>query len=159
MASKSLSEAENGQIRLRKAVSDISVEIGKNSKELETIAIVNDVEQAECKCCGLKEDCTPAYIVEVEESYSGNWVCGLCSEAVKERLTRTPKTSTGDAVASHREFFQKFNNTARLNPNLSLASILRDIAKRSCENRSSKNSSMKKLGRSTSCFPNIDLRN
>ncbi|KAG2699630.1 hypothetical protein I3843_07G199400 [Carya illinoinensis] len=151
----SLTEVE---IRLRKVVSNISVEIEKYSKELETIGIVNEVEQAECKCCGLKEDCTPAYIVEVQEYYSGNWVCGLCSEAVKERLIRAPKTSTGDAVASHREFFQKFNNTARLNPNLSLACKLRDIAKRSCENRSSKNSSMTKLARSTSCFPKIDLR-
>lgn len=90
------------------------MEIEKYNKELETIADVVDeevLEQAECKCCGLKEDCTPAYIVEVQESYSGNWVCGLCSESLKERLIRAPKMSIGEAVSSHRELFR--NSTTR----------------------------------------------
>jgi hypothetical protein len=127
-------------------VSDISVEINKYIKEFENIVVVDEVE---CECCGHKEDCSPAYIAQVEESYSGNWVCGLCSEAVKERLARgAPKIAIREAVSSHREFCQKFNTTTRLNPNLSLTCTMRDIAKRSCEKR---NSSITKLARTTSC--------
>jgi hypothetical protein len=139
--------------RLRKVVSDISVEIEKYKKELETIVVV---VEAECECCGLKEECTPAYIGQVEECYSGNWVCGLCCEAVKERLARAPEIAMGEAVGSHREFCQKFNATTRLNPKLSLTCTMRDIAKRSCENRESSNSSITKLVRTTSCFPDIN---
>lgn len=85
------------------------------NKELETITDVVDeevLEQAECICCGLKEDCTPAYIVEVQESYSGNWVCGLCSESLKERLIRAPKMSIGEAVSSLTWSFSR-NSTIR----------------------------------------------
>lgn len=136
-------------------VSDISVEIDKYKKELETIAVVDEVKQAQCQCCGLKEDCTTAYISEVQESYSGYWVCGLCSEAVKERLARTPKIAIGEAVSSHKEICLNFNSTTRLNPKLSLTWSMRGIAKRSSENRNSKNSSMTMLARSNSCVPKI----
>ncbi|KAH8504400.1 hypothetical protein H0E87_011886 [Populus deltoides] len=141
--------------RLRKAVSSGSYEIGKY-ETLEDIATIDEVKQAECECCGLKEDCTPDYISEVKGSYSGNWVCGLCSEAVKERMAQGPKVAMHEAVCSHKDFCQKFNTT-RLNPQLSLTCAMRDIAKRSSENRGSKNLSTSRIARSTSCVPRIDL--
>ncbi|CAK7353162.1 unnamed protein product [Dovyalis caffra] len=142
--------------RLRRVVSDISYEIDKY-ETLEAIATIDEVKQAECECCGLKEDCTQDYISKVKGSYSGNWVCGLCSEAVKERLTQGPKVAIQEAVCSHRDFCQKFNNTTRLNPKLSLTRAMKDIAKRSCENRSFKNLPTSRLPRSSSCVPRIDL--
>ncbi|KAJ6914966.1 hypothetical protein NC651_017064 [Populus alba x Populus x berolinensis] len=142
--------------RLRKAVSCDSYEIDKYETLEDSTATIDEVKQAECECCGLKEDCTPDYISEVKGSYSGNWVCGLCSEAVKERMAQGPKIAMHEAVCSHKDFCQKFNTT-RLNPRLSLTAAMRDIAKRSSENRSSKNSSTSRIARSTSCVPRIDL--
>ncbi|KAJ0031987.1 hypothetical protein Pint_12858 [Pistacia integerrima] len=117
--------------RLRKAVSDIVSEIDRY-KALEDLSSIDEVTQA-------------------EYGYAG-----LCCEAVKENLVRTPKTAMEEAVSSHRDFCQKFN-TNRLNPKLSLTSVMRNIAKRSYENRNANNLSNSKLARSTSCVPRIDL--
>ncbi|KAG4141735.1 hypothetical protein ERO13_D06G091900v2 [Gossypium hirsutum] len=100
--------------------------------------IDDEVKQAECECCGLEEDCTADYIRRVKGRHCGKWVCGLCSEAVNE-------------------FCQRFNSTTRLNPKLSLTCAMRDIAKRSNQNRSS--NTPNKIGRSNSCVPKINLNN
>ena len=142
--------------RLRKAVSDVSSEIGKYRKELEAITKIDEVKQAECECCGLIEDCTPDYIVEVKDSYSDKWVCGLCSEAVKERLIHGPRITMEEAVSSHKDFCQKFNNTTRVNPKLSLTCTMRDIVKKKSENRDSKTLVTPKLSRTISCVPRIN---
>lgn len=132
---------------LRKAISDVSSEIDRCIVDLEVISSTADeVMQAECECCGLKEDCTQNYVAKVRGSYSGNWVCGLCIEAVKDRLVQVPKIAIQEAVGSHREFCQNFNSTTRLNPKLSLTLSMRDIAKRSSQKRNGK------LARSSSCF-------
>jgi len=143
------STQEQNQQKLRKAVSDVSREIDRYYNELKLerqLGGIEEVEQAECKCCGLKEECTEVYIREVEECFCGNWVCGLCSEAVKERVGRSPTVAMQDALNSHRDFCQEYNAT-RLNPQLSLTHSMREIAKRSLENRNSKGL---KLSRTTS---------
>ncbi|CAK9188454.1 unnamed protein product [Ilex paraguariensis] len=140
-------------LQLRKAVSDVSSEINKIGMDLEAIA---EVMQVECECCGLKEDCTPGYILKVKDSFSGTWVCGLCSEAVKEILMRPPRTTIEEAVSSHRNFCQEYNST-RLNPKLSLTFAMRDLVRRSYEKRTSKDFSTSKIARSSSCVPRIDL--
>ncbi|KAB5514058.1 hypothetical protein DKX38_027964 [Salix brachista] len=141
--------------KLRKVVPGVSYEIDK----YETLEAIDEVKQAECECCGFKEDCTQDYILKVKNSYSGNWVCGLCSEAVKQRLARGPKMAMQEAVCSHMDFCQEFNTTTRINPKLALTRAMRDIAKRSCENRRSKNLSTSRLPRNTSCVPRINLIN
>lgn len=100
---------------------------------------IDEVEGAKCECCGLEEECTPEYIRKIKDCYSGKWVCGLCSEAVKETLIREPKTAIERALSSQREFCQEFH-CSRLNPKLSLTCAMRRIAKRSCENRNANNS-------------------
>ncbi|CAL0319251.1 unnamed protein product [Lupinus luteus] len=117
--------------------------------EIRNFASIEEVEQAECQCCGLKEECTIVYITQVQECYCGKWVCGLCSEAVKERIRGSSKLSMQDALSSHREFYQKYNCT-RLNPKLSLTLSMREIVKRSLENKKSKGVRISKFGRSTS---------
>ncbi|EEF45858.1 uncharacterized protein LOC8275670 [Ricinus communis] len=142
--------------RLRKAISDVSCEIDKKYEILDPFTTSDEVNQAECECCGLKEECTQDYISAVKFSHSGNWVCGLCSEAVKElTLERSSRLNMQEAVSCHKGFCQEFNNTTRLNPKLSLTYAMRGIAKRSCEKRNSKTP---KLARSTSCVPRIDLK-
>ncbi|GMI97975.1 hypothetical protein like AT2G25780 [Hibiscus trionum] len=135
----------------------------ESSSSTSTIVEEDEVTQAECECCGLKEDCTADYITRVKGGHCGKWVCGLCSEAVKERLNAAPMAAAmEDAVSSHREFCQSFNSTTRLNPKLSLTFALRDIAKRSHESRRGSNNSVAskiKISRTTSCVPKINLNN
>ncbi|KAL6660020.1 hypothetical protein ACP70R_002142 [Stipagrostis hirtigluma subsp. patula] len=48
-------------------------------------AAVAEVEEWEvCACCGLREECTPAYAAGVRARYGGRWLCGLCGDAVGE---------------------------------------------------------------------------
>ncbi|MED6182386.1 hypothetical protein PIB30_027996 [Stylosanthes scabra] len=156
--------AGNEQQVLRKAVSDVSQEMDKYLKtelEMMKLASIEEVEQAECECCGLKEECTRVYIRQVQERYCGKWVCGLCAEAVQERvlLLERPITSSSNVVAAmedalnkHKDFCYEYNATTRLNPKLSLTLSMREIAKRSLEKRKLmvKGQSMSKLGRSSS---------
>ncbi|KAK7282972.1 hypothetical protein RIF29_12127 [Crotalaria pallida] len=144
------------QQKLQKAVSDndVSQEIDKYyNLELDTrnIATIDEeVQQVQCQCCGLKEECTKGYITQVQKCHCGKWVCGLCSEAVKERVRGSPKVFMKDALSSHRDFYLEYNCT-RLNPKLSLTLSMREIAKRSLGNRKSMGvMSISKLGRSTS---------
>ncbi|XP_062213584.1 uncharacterized protein LOC133914498 [Phragmites australis] len=46
------------------------------------------VECAKCECCGLREDCTRDYILGVRAAFGGRWLCGLCSEAVRDEAAR-----------------------------------------------------------------------
>ncbi|KAM7459351.1 hypothetical protein LguiA_036345 [Lonicera macranthoides] len=116
--------------------------------------IEEQIIQAECYCCDLKEDCTKDYFAKVKNSYSGKWVCGLCSEAVKETQAQGPME---EALRKHRNLCQDFNATTRLNPKLSLTWAMKDIAKRSFENRNNLNNlPISKIGRSSSCVPKID---
>lgn len=141
--------AQNGQT-LRKVVSDLTSEIDKLGKDLETIAkIEEEVIEVECDCCGLHEECTEDYIIQVKDSYSGRWICGLCSEAVKEKLNRR-QNAIDEVLGTHKSFCQE----SRKNPKLSFTSAMREIAKRSSDNRK-KNSS--NIARSASCVPRFSL--
>lgn len=136
---------------LRKVVSDVTNEISKLGKDLETIVELDEtILQAECECCGLKEDCTKEYISRIRNSFSGKWVCGLCSEAVKERLNNSP-VAIEEAMITHTNFVQE----TRLNPKLSLTWAMREIAKRSGEKRKNLSGGMK-ITRSSSCVPRIN---
>nr|XP_027190043.1 uncharacterized protein LOC101495794 [Cicer arietinum] len=142
---------EENPKELRKAVSDVSQEIEKYySLELERkFDAIEEVEECECECCGLKEECTSSYMREVEENYCGKWVCGLCCEAVKERVGPSSKVTIQDALKSHRDFCQEYNASIRLNPKLSLTLSMREIAKRNLERRKCKGLGITKLSRST----------
>ncbi|KZV35396.1 hypothetical protein F511_27899 [Dorcoceras hygrometricum] len=59
-----------------------------------------DIELIKCECCGLKEDCTQEYIAEVKEKFDGKWLCGLCSEAVRDEVNRSKKQYCGMDEAS-----------------------------------------------------------
>ncbi|URE00294.1 hypothetical protein MUK42_19547 [Musa troglodytarum] len=68
---------------------------------------------ATCACCGLTEECTPAYVAKVRERYSGRWVCGLCGEAVKYEICRSERRiSTEEALSRHTSFFESFRSAA-----------------------------------------------
>ncbi|KAH0453665.1 hypothetical protein IEQ34_017989 [Dendrobium chrysotoxum] len=65
-----------------------------------------------CECCGMAEDFTPNYVSRVREFFFGRWICGLCSEAVKEKK-RKRKISLEEALDRHMEICMKFNMKRR----------------------------------------------
>ncbi|KAG9449142.1 hypothetical protein H6P81_009107 [Aristolochia fimbriata] len=152
---------------LRRVVSDAATEILdiniSTCKEtsLQTAAekvAVHEVENisAECECCGLHEECTLDYFGLVKECYCGKWVCGLCSEAVKEQLKKFPDKALEEAIDTHTAFTKKFNATTRLNPTLSLAKSMTHAIKVSFRHGAAKLPLATKIARSNSCMPRID---
>ncbi|CAN0877945.1 hypothetical protein LINGRAHAP2_LOCUS12181 [Linum grandiflorum] len=130
-----------------------------------------EVESAKCDCCGLTEECTPAYIEKVKERYNGRWICGLCGEAVKDEILRRTDEerlvviTTEEALTSHNNFCKKFaaNSPSEADdPALHLISAMRQILRRSLDSprrgmiRSTPGSpttkSVGKLARTGSCF-------
>ena len=95
----------------------------------------NEIEFAICDCCGLTEECTPAYIERVRERYHGKWICGLCAEAVKDEIIRSERLlSTEEAMAKHMNFCKKFKTAGPPpNPTVHLISAMRQILRRSLE--------------------------
>ncbi|URD92537.1 hypothetical protein MUK42_00201 [Musa troglodytarum] len=64
-----------------------------------------EVVSAVCECCGLTEECTPAYVEAVRGRFSGRWVCGLCGEAVEDEIGRAGRRlSTEEALVRHTSF-------------------------------------------------------
>ncbi|XP_008805915.1 uncharacterized protein LOC103718745 [Phoenix dactylifera] len=125
----------------------------KINDDLNQPAKANEVERVECRCCGMSEDCTPTYIRRIREFHCGNWICGLCAEAVKEKKKRAPSMAMEEALESHMALCRQFNRTVRLNPELSLVGAMRDIARKSFQYRASHGSYAPKIARSSSCGP------
>ncbi|PUZ42739.1 hypothetical protein GQ55_9G606600 [Panicum hallii var. hallii] len=68
---------------------------------LTSAAMEAAVECAKCECCGLVEDCTRDYILGVRAAFGGRWLCGLCSEAVRDEVARgTTTKQRGPAAAA-----------------------------------------------------------
>ncbi|XP_040379846.1 uncharacterized protein LOC121054414 [Oryza brachyantha] len=139
-----------------------AVAAGGGGSDVETTTAVR------CACCSVTEECTAAYIRRVRAAHCGYWVCGLCAEAVSERLRRRAPADGGatmeEALRSHMAVCRNFNSTTRLNPKLSLAGSMRDIARRSFNRRTSSSSSSpatchdqlrvgKTMARTLSCQP------
>ncbi|RRT66061.1 hypothetical protein BHM03_00045886 [Ensete ventricosum] len=67
-----------------------------------------ETESAKCECCGLEEDCTEEYISRVKADFGGKWLCGLCSEAVRDEAGKGRRTKgcggLEEAVMAHASF-------------------------------------------------------
>ncbi|XP_004496714.1 uncharacterized protein [Cicer arietinum] len=107
-----------------------------------------EIESAKCECCGLKEDCTQDYITEVKSKFDGKWLCGLCSEAVRDEVMSGGRKlwDMDEAVKAHMSFCRKFKS----NPAVRVAEGMRQmLRRRSNESSSSSPASSKKYSRST----------
>ncbi|KAL8485228.1 hypothetical protein ACS0TY_027504 [Phlomoides rotata] len=86
-----------------------------------------EIELVKCECCGLKEDCTQDYINGVKAKFDGKWLCGLCSEAVRDEVNRGKKQSAvEEAVKAHMSFCGKY----RSNPAIRVADGMRQMLRR-----------------------------
>ncbi|KAF3325170.1 hypothetical protein FCM35_KLT10241 [Carex littledalei] len=87
-----------------------------------------EIEQVKCDCCGLREDCTQDYIASVKANFNGKWLCGLCSEAVHDEMTKAKNNGQGieEAVGAHMSFCQKI----KVNPSVRVADEMRQMLRR-----------------------------
>ncbi|XP_075477527.1 uncharacterized protein LOC142550485 [Primulina tabacum] len=106
-----------------------------------------DIELVKCECCGLKEDCTQDYITQVKSCFGGKWLCGLCSEAVRDEFNMA--FGMDEAVKAHMSFCRK---PRKPNPAIGVADGMREILRRRSSDLSdnSSSSSKKKYSRSSS---------
>ncbi|CAN6230951.1 unnamed protein product [Urochloa humidicola] len=88
-----------------------------------------EVEDARCECCGMSEECTPAYIGTVRRRFSGRWVCGLCAEAVAEEAGKRGGDREA-ALAAHMAVCRRFNGFGRTHQALFQADAVIDIVRR-----------------------------
>ncbi|GAV81855.1 DUF1677 domain-containing protein [Cephalotus follicularis] len=107
-----------------------------------------EIESVKCECCGLKEDCTQDYISEVKAKFDGKWLCGLCSEAVRDEVCRGKnKFDMEEAVQAHMSFCGKL---IKSNPAVRVADGMRQMLRRRSGELSSSPSSSKKYTRTAS---------
>ncbi|KAJ4951703.1 hypothetical protein NE237_028535 [Protea cynaroides] len=126
-----------------------------------------EVEFAKCECCGLTEECTPAYIARVRDRYHGRWICGLCAEAVKDESFRSDGLiSAEEAFHRHMNFCKNFRSSSPpTNPTKHLICAMKQLFRRSLDsprglrstpsspNRKEEENHRPSLTRSGSCLP------
>ncbi|OIW03801.1 hypothetical protein TanjilG_30077 [Lupinus angustifolius] len=115
---------------IQRTISDISFELSKEVIDLSTLPPITEVEDAKCECCGMCEECTPEYIEHIRDKFQGKFVCGLCSEAVKEELEKNGGNKE-DALNAHMSACVRFNKFGRAFPVLFQAEAMKEILKKS----------------------------
>jgi len=147
---------------LQRTVSDISFELmAKEAIDNLKLPSISEVEDAKCECCGMSEECTPEYIDRVRNKFEGKFVCGLCSEAVKEELEKNGGKKLEEALSTHMNACVKFNKYGRAFPVLFQAQAMKEMLKKSNMDGKIRAKSIsprdKKggggLARSSSCIP------
>ncbi|XP_065868369.1 uncharacterized protein [Euphorbia lathyris] len=113
---------------LHRTRSDITFELSKEDITNELPAI-SEVEDAKCECCGMSEECTAEYIEKIRSKFLGKWICGLCSEAVKEEKEKNGGKME-DALNSHMNACSRFNKYGRAYPVLFQAEAMREMLKK-----------------------------
>uniref|UniRef100_A0A7N0U3H4 DUF1677 family protein n=1 Tax=Kalanchoe fedtschenkoi TaxID=63787 RepID=A0A7N0U3H4_KALFE len=168
MFSLSKSSSKLSSEGLSRTVSDISVELTKEVVlELKEAKLqpISEVEDAKCECCGMTEECTTEYIDRVRGKFSGKWICGLCSEAVKEGMEKNGGKGE-EALSSHMSACARFNKFGRAYPILYQAEAMREMFKKNAREGVIRGKSISPrdvaggpnkggLARSSSCIPAI----
>ncbi|MFS7950241.1 hypothetical protein Hanom_Chr07g00581021 [Helianthus anomalus] len=123
---------------------------------------------AKCDCCELTEECTPEYIRNIRARYNGNWMCGLCEEAVKDEMVRSERLiDTDEAMTRHMNFCRKSTSPdPPLSPAIDLIEAMRRFIRRGLDSpralRSVPSSPLRstgsvRLSRSESCIANLAI--
>lgn len=118
----------------RRAIAEERMEHHRQTQIMNNLknGLQEEVLEEECACCGLSEECTPGYVARVKEMFCGRWVCGLCSEAVREEHRRlgTPPDGMEEALHAHMELCVQMRQQRPPPPSLILAGALRHVVRR-----------------------------
>ncbi|CAN6722077.1 unnamed protein product [Malus baccata var. baccata] len=129
------------------------------SAEVKRISEPEEVVEVKCYCCCLKEECTPAYVAAVKERHQGRWICGLCTEAINDENSRSPrKISTEEAVKRHLRFCREFRKSIPpANPTADLISAMKQLLLRTLDSprRDRVGDRRPAMVRSKSCFATV----
>ncbi|XVE97590.1 hypothetical protein REPUB_Repub03eG0032500 [Reevesia pubescens] len=147
---------------LQRTISDISFELSKEANiDATTLPPISEIEDAKCECCGMSEECTPEYISQIRDKFSGKLVCGLCAEAINEEMEKNGGKRE-EALNEHMSACVRFNRLGRTHPALYQAEAMREILKKSSRIRAKSTSPRDESGpkkggiaRSLSCVPAI----
>ncbi|KAE9585664.1 hypothetical protein Lal_00010255 [Lupinus albus] len=142
---------------------DVSISKDTTYKVVVTTTTMIEVESifiVKCCCCELMEECTQGYIASVEEKYEGDWICGLCDEAVKEERLKSKREkmiTTNEALKRHMKFCQKFRSSSPPNnTSEELILVMKHILFRTLDSpRKDHGFNCRLLGTSQSCFSTI----
>ncbi|XP_078431353.1 uncharacterized protein LOC144703134 [Wolffia australiana] len=139
--------------RFHRVSSDRTLDFSKSTAD----DSIDEVVNAKCDSCGMSEECTPAYVRRVRDRFYGKWICGLCSEAVKEEAEKKG-VGLEEAVGAHMNVCARFNRFDRAFPVLHQAEKMKEMLQRS--NTRSKSTSPRdkgnpKMTRCSSCMPAI----
>ena len=106
-----------------------------------------------CYCCGLTEECTTLYINSVRERYQGRWICGLCTEAVKEEglKLKDVDVSTDEALKRHMKF-RSFASSPPNKPTHDLILAMKHLLFRSLDSPRKDSSTFSPIASSRTCF-------
>ena len=118
-----------------------------------------ELEFAKCDCCGLTEECTIEYIERVRERYKGRWICGLCSEAIKDEIVRSERLiGAEEALNRHMNFFKQFRSSSPPLHTESLISAVKQMLLRTLDSPRSlrKGGSIYGSSSSESCLSSLD---
>ncbi|XP_039057442.1 uncharacterized protein LOC120200749 [Hibiscus syriacus] len=142
---------------LQRTFSDVSLELSREAIDAtQQLPPISEVEDADCECCGMSEDCTPEYINQVKGKFSGKLVCGLCAEAIKEETDKNGGERE-EALKDHMSACMRFKQFGRTHPVLYQAEAMREMVKKSSSGIRAKSMSTKMGGiaRSSSCMSAI----
>lgn len=145
---------------LKRTVSDMSFELSKEAIDIQSLTTISELVEAKCECCGMVEECTPEYMEKVHNRFLGKWICGLCSEAVKEEMEKNGGNKE-EALRSHMTTCVRFNKLDRAYPVLRQAEAMRNLLKKTtlrAKSLSPRDRALAKKGgitRSSSCIPAI----
>ncbi|KAE9584629.1 hypothetical protein Lal_00021787 [Lupinus albus] len=120
---------------LQRTISDISFDLTNTKEVIDDLKLapISEVEDAKCECCGMCEECTQEYINLICDKFFGKFVCGLCSEAVKEELVKNGGKKE-DALSAHITACVSFNKYGRAFPVLFQAQAMKEILKKNTQN-------------------------
>lgn len=123
----------SAKVRSTEAIAAKTAIESKSSSSSSQIEI--EIECAKCDCCALIEECTPGYIAKIRERYNGRWICGLCSEAVKDEMCRSKRLiSTEEALNRHMSFSTSFRSSPPpMNSSEELISAMKQLLRKSLD--------------------------
>ncbi|KAM1036130.1 hypothetical protein ACFX13_039924 [Malus domestica] len=115
--------------------------------------------EVKCYCCGLTEECTPAYVATVKERHQDQWICGLCAEAIEDENSRSSrKINTEEAMKRHVSFCEEFRmSSPPAKPTECLISATKQLLRRTkdSQGREILGGCRPGMVRSKSCFATV----